>query len=317
MATSSSTPIKVVVPADWTNDLKEHNASVNDEEFFKVGGRVATYKDKAKKKIERIGLQLIIEQPLNAFKPEDFKTPAHWAELIAPSVECESKNAFEALNTYDRANFSFGIIQFAAHTRNDNFHRFLRMALQRSPDAGARYLPQFRIHKNKVDLDLDDPIQGWIKLTDAKDPENKRLRRVLKPVETEINLIEVLFAARMIHWIRNDEELRKLMVELAIARAQDNMKRIGAALDGRGIAICALIFDIILQGRGAWTKKVPTTPNQKIRAALATNDPFAALQAIRSNAKYEIDRVKKASKKIEARFKGSALTYDRKTGTLK
>lgn len=97
--------------------------------------------------VDRVGLQLWQETPPNPFKPEDYKQPEHWASLITPSAYCESRYGFEALNTYDRANFTIGFIQFAAHTYNDNFHLFLRRAMVERPEQAKRYFPELSMRE--------------------------------------------------------------------------------------------------------------------------------------------------------------------------
>src|SRR5262249_15813229 len=59
----------------------------------------------------------------------DFRT-AHgfWADMIEPTAMCEGRN-FLTLNTYDRAVFTFGFGQFAAHVANGDFVKYFRAML--------------------------------------------------------------------------------------------------------------------------------------------------------------------------------------------
>ncbi|NND63073.1 MAG: hypothetical protein HKN48_07735, partial [Flavobacteriaceae bacterium] len=51
------------------------------------------------------------------FKASDYETTIdHWAFLLQITGFCESKNFFNVMNTYDRAKFTFGFYQLAAHT---------------------------------------------------------------------------------------------------------------------------------------------------------------------------------------------------------
>lgn len=43
-----------------------------------------------------------------------------WAVLLEATGACESENRFNLVNTYDRAKFTFGFYQLAAHTPRDN-----------------------------------------------------------------------------------------------------------------------------------------------------------------------------------------------------
>src|SRR5690606_23361365 len=67
----------------------------------------------------------------------------HWGSLIFPTAMAESRCNFCAANTYDDGRFTFGFLQFAAHTPGENFVVLLRnlLALPEAPF----YLPQLSL----------------------------------------------------------------------------------------------------------------------------------------------------------------------------
>src|SRR6478672_3369304 len=68
------------------------------------------------------------------FDPSNYQNEfGFWAEFIDPTAQCEGRN-FLTLNSYDRAAFTFGFGQFAAHVPNGDFVRYFRGLLQR-PEA--------------------------------------------------------------------------------------------------------------------------------------------------------------------------------------
>lgn len=56
------------------------------------------------------------------FKSEDYEPEfGFFAHFISPTVKVESNSSFICLNTYDRAFFTFGFMQFAAHVTWSSF----------------------------------------------------------------------------------------------------------------------------------------------------------------------------------------------------
>ena len=53
----------------------------------------------------------------------------HWAYLLDVTASAESKNRFNLINMYDRARFTYGFYQLAAHTPRDNLILLFREAL--------------------------------------------------------------------------------------------------------------------------------------------------------------------------------------------
>lgn len=75
------------------------------------------------------------------YNPEDYVAKyGFWAYFIYPTAMAESAGSFKCLNTYDRAQFTFSFMQYAAHIPNGDFVKFFRKLLK-LPKA-ADYFPK-------------------------------------------------------------------------------------------------------------------------------------------------------------------------------
>ena len=167
--------------------------------------------------------------PVQRYDPEaDYATPfGHWRHMTAPTALCESDGLMACINTYDRAYFTFGFCQFAAHVPDGDFVRFFRRLLRDRPSA-AKYFPDLaldaaghisrRLNDGLRDLETetDDNGAGGIGVTG--------LMRYLNPSDSEVEDAEVLNAARFIHWCENDMEMRKVMVAESVAALKSKLK---------------------------------------------------------------------------------------------
>ncbi len=191
----------------------------------------------------------------------------HWAHVVEAIGHCETGNHFNLINTYDRAAFTFGFMQMAAHTPNDNLILFFRDLL-RLPEAAA-YFPElelrngrvFRINEDGSATDLEAPIDGELRL----------FMRYLNPGDTSIELQEQLHAARLIHGANTSAAMREVQVKHAVERTAHKVVRRYHPwynLDGQSDLVVTLIADIHHQGRAS---------KATVAAALATPNPVAAL----------------------------------------
>lgn len=304
-ATLPTATVKCQLPPGWRKELADHAVIVNAGVPFLVGRRAVWKRPGTKKRY--VGLTLSERFAHATFDPDDYPTLGHWPELVSCSTELEGRGAFEALNTYDHTNFTFGLIQFSARSYGADFHAYLRNAFRKYPTEAAHYFPELKLTGD--DFHGLDPKTGqWLKLTDSADPYNAELRRFIKPVDTEVTQAEVLFAGRMVHWIRAGKGMRTLMVDMAIERAKAYMKTFAASLDGKGIAECAVVFDIRLHGRDR------TDGFTKIRNALKSAKPLDELLAIHDKPdKARMDIYKKV---VAAKFAGSQVKYDKASNDL-
>ncbi|MFM8332227.1 MAG: hypothetical protein ACKN9T_11105 [Candidatus Methylumidiphilus sp.] len=177
----------------------------------------------------------------NAYAP----TYGFWAYFIAPTAKAESNNSFICLNTYDRARFTFGFMQYAAHVANGDFVRYFRQLLQ-LPNA-ADYFPKLALSGNQICYrDASGtltPLENSSSTADLLD--------YLNPTLSAIESQELITAARMIHWTTHDAKHRELQVATAIEFFKENMQDYAKQynLDGYPAKVCQVVCDIRHQGR--------------------------------------------------------------------
>jgi hypothetical protein len=191
-----------------------------------------------------------------------------WAEFIDPTAECEGRN-FLTLNSYDRAAFTFGFTQFAAHVPDGDFVQYFRALLGQSE--AADYFPTLsliggRIHKT------DGPSPVVLETAETTQPLMKYLNPTLDEVEDQ----EVINAAKFIHWTTEQRSVRLIQIKVMVDAYRGFMARADSRslINGRTADQCCVIADILHHGRGgkiAWTL---------ISDAIHSNKPFDNLIAI-------------------------------------
>lgn len=170
-----------------------------------------------------------------------------WSAFIEPTAMCEGQS-FITLNTYDRAHFTFGFAQFAAHEPNGDFILWFRDLLRLS-DA-AKYFPDLELHNGRIckvsgsqitPLESDDGTDG--------------LMAYLNPTLDAIEDDEIIAAARFIDWTIQNPGTRDLQVSRMISVAHNLVRaadrRLG--LNGKSALLCCIVFDILHQGRGLYS----------------------------------------------------------------
>ena len=204
-------------------------------------------------------------QKLN-YAASDFQAQhGFWATLIEPTAICEGLN-FLTLNTYDRAAFTFGFGQFAAHVPDGDFVKYFR-ALLGLPNA-ADYFPHLGV------------VNGRISQTDGAQPvpletaaTTKPLMEYLNPDLSEVQDSEVIAAAKFIHWTSTTIDARLAQVTEMVTVFQSYMKSadIRVGIDGTPGNVCCVVADILHQGRGTWPQ---------IHNAIKSSRPYENLIAI-------------------------------------
>lgn len=203
----------------------------------------------------------------------------HWAYLLHITGYCESKNFFNVFNTYDRAKFTFGFYQLAAHTPQDNlillFRRLVNLKLAK------QYFPELALVNNRLHRVNEDGSSTDLETVMETGPNGSSQLQLfmnyLNPSRESIEKQEILQVARLMHWTINDSAMRKLQVTVAAEILQNKMsKRYSQwySLHGKSDIICALIADIHHQGRAN---------RSKVQAALNSTDPEEALFHIAPN----------------------------------
>ncbi|MFM5914260.1 MAG: hypothetical protein ACKOPR_05875 [Chakrabartia godavariana] len=225
-------------------------------------GRQVTYQG-------RVGLTNIFPGtplPRLDYDPQNYAERfGFWAALINPTAGCEGRN-FLTLNSYDRAGFSFGFGQFAAHVPNGDFVRWLH-AMLALPEAQA-YFPDLSIIGGRVHAAGVGPLE-WAGSTSA-------LMAWLNPMPSAVDTAEVLTAARLIHWTATHRPARLAQIAQMIASFRGSIAKADrrGLIEGRTAAQCCVIADLLHHGRGGRTVWA------SVAKALAAADPLDALIAI-------------------------------------
>ena len=194
-----------------------------------------------------------------------------WAEFIEPTAICEGRS-FLTLNTYDRARFTFGFAQFAAHVPDGDFVKFFRAMLGLA-QANA-YFPHVFVKDGRIHRTGD----GGSAVILETDKTTKPLMLYLNPTLGDVEDAEVIAAAKFIHWTSTTVAARDLQVAHMAAAFMSLMRRAEKriAMTDRPAAQCCVIADILHQGRGgAMTWAL-------IDAAVKSTKPLAALLEIGS-----------------------------------
>ncbi len=211
-------------------------------------------------------------------------TFGQWAHFISPTLSAEGNARFATLNTYDRAAFTFGAPQLAAHTPQKNFIEYLRRLLK-LPNA-TKHFPELSLRPNAKGahtVHLADGAGGFRDLEEVVTvtrPNGKReeqlahLMAYLNPSPTNIDPAELTAAARLMNWLRLDPAAKQLQISVFIDQARDMLataKRKVPTFTGKEWAVALWIMDILHQGRGTYAE---------INAALASGNKESNLQKI-------------------------------------
>ncbi len=191
----------------------------------------------------------------------------HWAYVVEAIGHCEGQNHFNLINTYDRAAFTFGFVQFAAHTPNDNLILLFRELL-RLPDA-KDYFPELELRNEQVCRINENGSITHLEQVQAG--ELGGFMHYLNPHSEQVDDQELLHAARLTHWVQNSSDAQAAQVKAAIAiTSRKVMERYHRwyDLEGRSDLLVTIICDIHHQGRAS---------RATVEEALAQPQPVQAL----------------------------------------
>ena len=214
----------------------------NEQEF--LIGYQTKYED-------RFGLYNTTEIQGLKYNPVEYADQfGFYAHFIFPTVQAESKSSLMCLNTYDRARFTFGFMQFAAHVPNGDFVKYLRDLLG-LPNA-VEYFPRLRLINDRIHYQNDNSNPFQLEF----DNSTEELMKYLNPGSSDIEHQETICAARMIHWVKNDPLHRKVQIEAGVNLYKNNMIRYHNRFNLQGFPakVCLLICDILHQGRGTFDR---------------------------------------------------------------
>lgn len=206
-----------------------------------------------------------------------------WAHFIEPTLLAEGGARFATVNTYDRAAFTFGAPQLAAHTPDQNFIVYLR-ALLALPDA-AQHFPELALRPNpngKLTVHRIDrnPAEDLERVVEVVRPNGRRenqlalLMAFLNPSATAIDAAELSAAARLMNWLRLNPDAKRLQIQVFIEHARAKLthaKTRIAGFDGSNWRHALWIMDILHQGRAGFAD---------LSAAQASANPEAAFKKL-------------------------------------
>lgn len=250
-----------------------------------IVGRATTYTDDMRRTgLYQGGAEIADSLRFGVFSAADFQSEfGPWAWLISPTLQAEGDARFATLNSYDRAAFTFGAPQFAAHTPRDNFVSYFRKLLA-LPEA-KQHFPDLALKANGAGRTTIHLISG----ASAKDLEEEvlvtrpngktetqilHLMRYLNPSPTAVDKAELLAAARLMNWLRVDPRARALQIELFVEQSKARLARAKTKLPrftGKDWRAALWINDILHQGRGTFAQ---------MDAALSSADPVGGLAKI-------------------------------------
>jgi hypothetical protein len=197
------------------------------------------------------------------YKADDFRQGfGFWADFIEPTAICEGRS-FLTLNTYDRACFTFGFAQFAAHVPDGDFVIWLR-AMLGEPDVND-YFPDLGLDAGRV---VKHAASGTLPL-ETRDT-TQPLMDYLNPSLSVVNDEEIVAAAKFIHWTMNHPNTQMLQVKQMMATGHALLKRADTRLGLNDVTadLCCIVMDILHQGRGTFAEMLQ---------AMRANDPYKAL----------------------------------------
>ena len=190
-----------------------------------------------------------------------------WAHYIWPTVVAESAGGHHLLvNSYDRARFTFGFYQLAAHTPEDNLILLFRRLVQ-LPTA-SQYFPDLTLKAGRLHRVIDGETFSLETVTTVHRPNGKiedqlvSFMTYLNPDTTTAEKTEALNTAKLMHWLLNDPDAVKASVETALEIMRRKAKRLATKfnLKGKRPELAIWVSDATHQGRGGETA---------IKAALA------------------------------------------------
>jgi hypothetical protein len=251
---------------------------------FRVGTRVPYTDDMHRVGLHQVGRTLKEIDQFGVYAAADFEDQfGPWAFFIEPTLSAEGGGRFARLNTYDRAAFTFGAPQLAAHTPKKNFVLYLRALLQlanadmhfpdlslRANAAGERTI---HLKRGSAFKDLEEVVRVK-RPNGVMEDQLARLMAYLNSSPTEVDGAEQIGAARLMNWLRCDPAARGAQIQVFIDSVKTNLQRAKQklpAFTGQDWRIALWIMDILHQGRGTF---------REMNAALKKPKPLTALADI-------------------------------------
>lgn len=300
---------KIDVPNNPQKTRARWYARVNDEPKFLIGQTVG-YKDGDGPHRGLYQTRVMNEIPALYFDRK--KAEAYlglWAHFIWPTVIAESGTGHHLiLNSYDRARFTFGFYQLAAHRPRDNLILLFRELVQ-LPKARA-YFPDLFLKSGRLHRQVGSKSYSLEKVSTVHRPNGKVEKQLvsfmtyLNPDSLKANKEEALTAAKLMHWLVNDADAVRVCEQVAISILKRKVQRYAAAykLIGRDPRLAIWIADIRHQGRGGKSKikkalQAPTLKEQLRQLSkvdiYTTDSPKGRYLSRRKSVQESIDQLMK------------------------
>ena len=181
-----------------------------------------------------------------------------WAHFMAPTVAAESFGGLHLLvNSYDRAAFTFGFYQLAAHTPKENlillFRALLKLANARvyfpdlSLDNGGRVTQQTAGGQKNLEREVEVTLASGNRETQIPD-----FMAYLNPSLSTVELREISSAAKLNHWVRSDPAAMNASVLVPFEIMRKKIGRFTPVFDlaGREPELAIWVSDLKHHGRG-------------------------------------------------------------------
>ena len=279
------------IDVEYVREGSRYYATVNGQPRFYVGTDVRYG--------ARRGLMNGANPPGPRYQAADYEAEhGDWAWYLLPTITAESNRYFTCLNTYDRAAFTFGHIQLAAHTPDDNFVSILREML--ALPLAESYFPDLTVQNGRVHR----RTAGGLRALESSS-STAGLMAYLNPKSDRVDDTETERAARVVDWCVRDPALRDLNVDFAVRQQRRKLAYYATRLPLDGVVdkLCLVVLDVLHQGRASFTA---------LKAALAADDPFDSLLGLgASTYRDRIATLRGGIRSLEEQGRVGRKVYDR------
>ncbi|WP_411847610.1 peptidoglycan-binding domain-containing protein [Roseibacillus persicicus] len=242
-------PIRfIVIPSDEPQKKGSRFSVKNKdtgEEFYV--GKIHTYG--SRRGLSRYSSEIKYDR-FEAAKDEGL-----WAHFSWPTIMAESNGNLITINAWDRAHFTWGYYQLAAHTAGDNLILLMRELLTLA--SAKKYFPDLTLvsgkvhqiisgHTRNLEKEVMVPVSTW------KERQIPRFMQYLNPSSKKLENEEVITAAKLIDWARTDPEVLKITasVSMRILKKKARWAASKYDLSGERPELAVWVSDILHHGRG-------------------------------------------------------------------
>lgn len=248
--TTAVTPVRYKVTPEGEPQEPGIKYSVTDLDtgVTSYAGKVLQYK--SRRGLSRVSNDLLYDR----FAAE--QQIGAWAHFMWPSVIAESNGRYISINAWDRAHFTWGFYQLAAHTPRDNLILLMR-ELVKLPSA-RRFFPDLTLVDGKV---AQVTSTGTVSLEreqevvvgDGTEIQIVDFIAYLNPSSFKMDEREVVTAAKFATWAVEDSAMRQATVRISVAIMKRKIKARAATfgLIGRRPELAIWISDMFHHGRGS------------------------------------------------------------------